>query len=189
LIAKAARQAVRGHLAALRDLLGCVTRTPPFIDQATPRGIDTPIAITLRDTDLARLRGENALRFVARQTVRVVGLDASVPSARRPQRVEIVSYFYQLSTQTGSEIVAFHRPPATLDPNAVTLPHLHLGPAIVAGQTTIRPRDLHKKARVPTGVVSLAAVVRLAIAEFGVVPLRTDWDRVLRAAEEAGEGS
>lgn len=133
---------------------------------------------------MARTRSVSSLANI----VRFVDADVSVPSPRRPQRVEVISYFYQLSTQTGGEIIAFHWAPATTDPDTVTFPHLHIGSAIVSGQTTIRPRDLHK-AHVPTGIVSLAAVVRLAIAEFGVVPLRTDWDRVFRAAEEAGEGS
>lgn len=70
--------------------------------------VGTPLAIALRDADLARARGENALRFVARQIVRFVGEDVSGPSSRHAHRVEVISYFYQLSTQNGREVVSFH---------------------------------------------------------------------------------
>jgi hypothetical protein len=33
---------------------------------------------------------------------------------------------------------------------------------------------LHR-AHIPTGIISLPAVIRLAISEFGVTPLRDDW--------------
>ncbi|HEY7034197.1 MAG TPA: hypothetical protein VH482_22855 [Thermomicrobiales bacterium] len=68
------------------------------------------------------------------------------------------------------------------DTGLVTFPHLHIGRAMTAGQSAIRPRDIHK-AHIPTGYVSLPAVVRLAIAEFGVTPLRANWEEILRRAE------
>ena len=55
------------------------------------------------------------------------------------------------------------------------------------GQRVVRPGDLHK-AHIPTGVVPLGAVVRLATAELGVAPLRADWDDVLRRAESEDRG-
>lgn len=113
---------------------------------------------------------------------------ATGPSVGRdPYQIENLGYFYELLTPAHQEILSFHWTPEATDPNSVTFPHLHIGPAIVAGQTTLRPRDLHK-AHVPTGIVSRAAVVRLAIAEFGVVPLRADWERVLRTVEDASTG-
>lgn len=132
------------------------------------------------------LRGALGLRLVVRERLRLEIVESEDPARRGPPRVTNLGYFYELSAHDDREVLAFHWTPSAAAPNAVTLPHLHIGPAIVAGQTTIRPRDLHK-AHVPTGVVSLAAVVRLAIAEFGVVPLRAEWDRVLRAAAKAGE--
>ncbi len=39
--------------------------------------------------------------------------------------------------------------------------------------------DLH----LPTGVVSLASIVRFLIEEIGVEPNRDDWDEVLRQIE------
>lgn len=101
--------------------------------------------------------------------------------------VDLIRYVQRVSTADGEESLAFHWTPSSTGPNTVTVPHLRIGPAIVAGQTAPGPRDLHK-AHVPTGRVSLAAVVRLAIAEFGVAPLRADWERVLSAVEDVGFG-
>ena len=59
----------------------------------------------------------------------------------------------------------------------VKTPHLHVG-----GRTT--PVDL-SKAHLPTGFVTLPAVIRMTITEFGVEPLRADWRDVLAEAERA----
>ncbi|MEA2585574.1 MAG: hypothetical protein QOF33_3659 [Thermomicrobiales bacterium] len=90
----------------------------------------------------------------------------------------MIQYFYTFSTPEEREVLSFHWMPHARVNNAVTFPHLHIGPAITAGQTAIRPRDLHK-AHIPTGYVSLPAVVRRAITELGVVPLRPDWHETL----------
>jgi hypothetical protein len=47
-----------------------------------------------------------------------------------------------------------------------------------------RPVDL-TKLHIPTGRVSVEAVVRLAIEEFDVVPQRDDWEAVITASEDA----
>lgn len=101
--------------------------------------------------------------------------------------MNVRGYAYRLSDVADREILVLHGTPDATDPNAVTFPRLHSGPAILGGQTTIRPRDPHK-AHVPTGFVPLAAVVRLAIVDLGVVPLRADWDEMLRRAESGGQG-
>lgn len=149
--------------------------------------VGTPFGVTLRQANAVPLRGPARLRLDARQRLLLVGIGTAHAAGGAPYEIENLGYFYELLTPDHQAILTFHWTPNTTDPKTVTFPHVHLGPAIVAGQTTIRPRDLHK-AHIPTGVVSLAAVVRLAITEFGVVPLRTDWERVLRAAEEAGDG-
>ena len=66
-------------------------------------------------------------------------------------------------------ILAYHWHPVGVSP--VTAPHLHLG-----GQ--LMDVDVGK-AHLPTGVVSLQAVLRLAIADLGVAPLRDEWREVL----------
>jgi hypothetical protein len=96
--------------------------------------------------------------------------------------VAIVEYLYSFVTPRGNEILSFHWTPDSSDPAAIRFPHAHIGPAITAGQTVLRPGDLHR-AHIPTGHVSLPAVIRLAISEFGAVPLLDDWDARLSSCE------
>ena len=112
------------------------------------------------------------LRFAAREGVRVWYDVVASPSARR-WSVAIVGYDYSLRERDGVEVLAYHWHPT--GPSPVTAPHLHVG-----GRTA--PVDL-SKVRLPTGPVSLAAVVRMTIADLGVEPLRPDWHAVLDRAE------
>ena len=67
----------------------------------------------------------------------------------------------------GQEMLTFNWTPESRDADAIRFPHAHTGPAITAGQTVLRPGDLHR-AHILTGVISLPTVIRLAIAEFSV---------------------
>ena len=87
--------------------------------------------------------------------------------------VRTTGYGYTLLHGMELEFIACHWHPAAR--RAVTYPHLHVG-----GVTL--PVNL-SKAHLATGHVTLAAVVRMAIAELGVEPLRRDWQDVLRAEE------
>ena len=74
-------------------------------------------------------------------------------------------------------MIAFHWHPTGRGGN-IAFPHLHLGRA--AGAVDIDP-----KAHVPTGRVSLEAVVAFLIRELGVRPLRPDWGTILAANQAA----
>lgn len=84
-------------------------------------------------------------------------------------------YSYQFYDPDGSELIAWHWHPAK--PELPRFPHLHA--TIQAGGLQIE-----RKHHVPTGFVSAAAVIRFAIVELGVRPLRSDWDSVLEEAEQ-----
>ena len=81
---------------------------------------------------------------------------------------------YQLIDRLGRTILAFHWHP--VGQSRVTWPHVH-----VYGRT--EPEELGK-AHLPTGDVSLAAVVRMLIDDFGVVPVRPDWRAILARHED-----
>ena len=83
--------------------------------------------------------------------------------------VRSVGYRYELGHADGPMILAYHWHPVGVSP--VTTPHLHLG-GQVAGL------DL-SKAHLPTGIVGLDDVLRFAIVDLGVEPLRGDWREVL----------
>lgn len=88
-----------------------------------------------------------------------------------PWRIQLAAYAYKLSTVRNEELLAFHWHPEATPP--VSFPHLHV-------RSDVAP--LSHKTHVPTGHVSLADVVRLLIVEFGVPPLRDDWQAILDAA-------
>lgn len=95
--------------------------------------------------------------------------------------VDTTKYSYLLATSDGEEILAFHWNPTATGDAAIRFPHLHVGQA-VSHSSQIRPRTFHK-AHIPTGYVSMPSVIRLAITEFGVTPLRPDWESVLTETE------
>ncbi|MGI8642910.1 MAG: hypothetical protein ACR2LS_02200 [Thermomicrobiales bacterium] len=96
-------------------------------------------------------------------------------------QVREVSYRFRLVNRDGREILAYHWHPEGV--SSVTGPHLHhsgrLQPLdIGARDAPVLLGEMH----LPTGIVSLAQVVRLLITEFRVEPRRDDWEAVLATA-------
>lgn len=87
-------------------------------------------------------------------------------------------YIYQLHEADGREIIAFHWHPGQL--RQPDFAHLHV-------ETHRRAPQVQRKHHIPTGQVSLEAVVRFAIQELGVQPLRPDWEQVLDAGQREFE--
>jgi hypothetical protein len=95
--------------------------------------------------------------------------------------VSTSAYRYHILDRDDREILAYHWHPEGVSP--VTEPHLHLSGRlrpldIGAPDTPVALGEMH----LPTGIVSLAHVVRLLIAEIGVEPRRDDWETVLRSS-------
>lgn len=64
------------------------------------------------------------------------------------------------------------------DPAQERHPHLHIGAAMLSPRTPMFPGAFHKK-HVPTDRVSIERVVRFAIEELDVPPLRRNWSDIL----------
>ncbi len=126
--------------------------------------------MTFPGRDSVRLSGERRvrLRLSLRYLVQPTG------EARRSWRVAIVGYEYEFQDAFAQRILAYHWHP--VGRSRVASPHLH------TRQTS--PIDL-TRAHLPTGQVPLAAVLRFAVAELGVRPLRPDWNAVLEESERA----
>ena len=86
-------------------------------------------------------------------------------------QIQINSYFYDLLDSDGREVLAYHWHPRGNSP--ITTPHLHPEQGAQVGRPEVR--DAH----LPTGDVSMEAILRVLIEEMGVRPLRPDWDSVL----------
>lgn len=95
------------------------------------------------------------------------------PRAGQGWRIETTDYAFRFQERDGSFLLAYHWHPTGNSP--VTHPHLHVGCRTLAVD--------YARAHLPTGHVSLPAVLRAAIAEWGVKPLRADWDEILEQAE------
>lgn len=95
---------------------------------------------------------------------------ATVPQRAGEWVATKVAYQYQVHTNTGDEILAFHWHPEPARPDR---PHLHLSP----GAGALRG-ELHR-AHVPTGVLSLQEFLEFVIRDFGVRPQRTEWASIL----------
>lgn len=148
--------------------LGCVAR--PFV-QIEPRGnpLTTMLSLVANRGTLIRLRAPTPLSLTVIEGVRLVSVEGR-------WRTTLAAYRYTLRDER-HEIVAYHwHPEQTAN---VPFPHLHLeaGAGIA--------RDELTRAHLPTGFVPLAAVLRLAITDFGVEPLRDDWQEVLVHTEAA----
>jgi hypothetical protein len=90
----------------------------------------------------------------------------------RTWRISSRAYYYRVDGPDGVERLSWHWHPAA----TFKRPHLHVA-------------ALNRRRHLPTGRVSLEAVLRLLLAEFDVRPQRPDWDAMLAAGEEAFERS
>jgi len=101
------------------------------------------------------------------------------PEHRRSSRWMLVAsgYSYGLHDADGREVVAYHWHPNI--PHPATFRHLHVGPG-----SGVRHHRL-TKAHLPTGIMTVADMVRVAIVEFAVGPRRRDWEAVLTQVESA----
>ncbi len=178
--------AVENTLLPLRDALSCVTQYRLIRRQRQPLDTDTVHSLAVHNLRPVPLRGQHDLLLTVGVDLRITRRENQWAAGSR-YIVTFVAYFYQFVLENGQEVLAFHWTPESLDPNAILFPHAHIGPAITSGQTVLRPGDLHR-AHIPTGMISLSAVIRLAIAEFGVFPLHEDWAARLDAAEAVLSG-
>jgi hypothetical protein len=97
------------------------------------------------------------------------------PARRRDDRfhLRLIGYQYTLERQdTAAELYAFH-----WHPEARSFPHAH-----VEAGTGIASALVGR--HLPTGIVTVEDVLRFAIEELAVEPLRDDWPAVFRETRE-----
>ena len=138
---------------------------------------DEPHVVTLGRGRPVRLRGDGRVSLSLIHAYRII----EDPGPRGPYRCSTASYYYGLDDEDGREVFVFQWHPAGRSP--VTWPHLHLGAGAEVGRLDVA------NAHLPTGRVALEEVLRLAIDELGVEPLRSNWREVLdetQGAYEAG---
>lgn len=156
------RAALEAARAPLQQAVSCVS---PHILIAQPGA--APDRWVLRFPEqTADLRGRDRLTLKVLLETTPVRADAPAEGVAR-----VDGYRFELARADGRTMLAYHWHPMGISP--ITWPHLHLG-------GTLAGIDL-SKAHLPTGVVALRDVLRFAVVDLGVEPLRGDWETVLAA--------
>ena len=158
----------REAISALSDPFGTVLRcvTPAYVDVRSPAKQPTG-SLALNLGVPVRLHAQLPIFLSARMFYRL-------EQHERLWQAGTSAYWYSLHDER-HEIFAYHWHPEQT-PN-VTFPHLHLeaGAGVQRAELT--------RAHLPTGGVTLAAFLRMAIRDFGVEPRRNDWQNVLEYNE------
>lgn len=173
---RTSRQAVAVLRDSLQRLSNCVSDRPLFATGPNPDYTPDLISFVPPRTSvpLRQLNDGPGPLFTIDVSYRVEEAEQHAYEAR------VVGYGYRILEPEGREILTYHWHPESS--SLVTTPHLHLStrmpPVNVATRSQVALGAMH----IPTGVVTLAQVVRLLITEFGVEPRRPDWEAVLATA-------
>lgn len=112
-----------------------------------------------------------ALRGASRLTLAVSEHYLVVDAPEGGWQVQRAAYFYAVGRQDTGELLAFHWHPRGKSP--VTTSHLHVRANIQIGERWLG------KVHLPTGFVAIEDIVKLAIRELGVEPIREDWEALI----------
>ena len=170
-------EAVRSFLAPLAAVVNCVTaqgfvtRRPRQNERWRTAYFQDNFAILDRRTGQA-LKLELRHRYVI----------AVSEGERGPWTVSTAEYIYEIADKSDEPIAAFHWHPTTAQAgDEVHWPHVHA----YGARDTLTLHKLH----LPTGRVSIEAVVRFLIEDLDVVPRRDDWSAILDRHEQAFRAS
>jgi|GEM_PF-3584045 len=170
----------------MREALQCITQERLILADRSMRlmaGNVYPIDIGLDDPVPLRVEpGYPSIGITIAQSIRIEETGSPIRQARFA--VNVIRYFYALTTAEGNEILAFHWSPQDSDPDKRPYPHLHVGAVNLDPNGIIRPGTFHKM-HIPTGHISIEAVIRLAVTELSVRPFHPDWEQILERTEDA----
>jgi hypothetical protein len=166
------REAVDAFLEPLRDTLSCVARAKITLSPGGRGEAGKVHALTVNDDQPIRLKCRPALMLRVGMLYEIIRI---TETGRLPWRVTTRGYAYEMQTASGELVWSYHWHPSG---NRILYPHTHLG------HTQLRKDAvLHQKLHNPTGRVSLESVIRACITEYGVAPMKDDWDKTLELRE------
>ncbi len=103
---------------------------------------------------------------------------------RGPWTVTSLAHSYELLDMNERRVIAYHWHPDT----SLAFEPVHVGRQFAHSSL---PADVRThaaalvRAHLPTGRISLESVIRLAIRELGVEPIKREWEAILNETEEA----
>ena len=159
-------EAVSNYRHSVQRVVSCVTTS--VVDVAGgyyPSPV--PHRLTMNNGFPVALDGPSRFRLELQQYYRIV--ETGRPDAS--WMVDIVGFYYTIYDSGQREVLLYHWHPHGNSP--VETPHLHLEQGAEVGRAEVR--DAH----LPTGDVSLNAILRVLIEEMGVRPRRSDWESIL----------
>jgi len=159
----------------VQEVVRCVTYQP--LRYSTNYKSAEPPLLVLGNGDPVPLPGPGRISLTFAMHYAIV----RATGRRGPWRTSTRGYLYGLDDADGHEILGYHWHPYGRSPE--TRPHLHLG----AGAGVRRPELT--SAHLPTGRIAIEDVLRMTITDFGVQPLRADWQQVLAESQAAFERS
>ena len=158
--------AVNAYKRSVQRLVACVTDAVVDVAGGYYASPD-PHRLTLSNGFPVALGGPSEFLFRLQEFYRV----EEIGHPRALWNVDVVEYYYTILDFEEREVLLYHWHPRSR--SSVTTPHLHLKQAAQVGRPEIR--DAH----LPTGDVSLSAILRVLIEEMGVQPRRPDWASIL----------
>lgn len=124
---------------------------------------DIPHRLSLAGSDPVRLAAEHPLTLDTGEHYRVrEGNDG--------WEVEVVAYFYALA-RDDEDVIVYHWHP--YGRSSIRHPHLHVRADLQIGERWL------SKVHLPTGLVTLEDIIRLAIEDLEAHALRDDWKRLI----------
>ena len=154
----------------LQRALSCLT--PAVLDVQSGFHPGRVHPLTIAGGEPVRLSGTTRLALSMRLLYRIVETGRTGSAER--WNATVITYIYTLHAADDAVLVSYHWHPEGRSP--IITPHRHLGSSAVW-------QRILADAHLPTGVVTLADVVRVAIRDLGVRPLRQDWSTVLESAD------
>lgn len=163
--AKTQKQALQRYFGFLTRSLSCVANAAWYVGPQTKSGkqvaliASSPLCLERKNGTHLFLEGTQTFHFIPH------------PDYPGDLKVKTDSYAFTLSLHENfeSELLSFQWHPES----KITTPHVH---AALEGEPGFH------KAHIPTRRILLEDVLWLAIEDFGVVPIRDDWQPILKDA-------
>ena len=182
MVGRSPSDAYRAFIIPMRRALGCITDARLTFPGNARSGL--ALTVSLNSGDPVRLRGESVLFFTSQQRFEIIRTDV----VGAPYRLHTLQYTYEFAIDVtpdhpgGTEVLSFHWTPESLNPGEKRFGHVHIKSPMLAAVTPIAPGRF-STVHIPTDRLCLEQVIRFAIEDLGVVPLRRDWEMILSDGE------
>lgn len=170
----------------MQEALQCIV-LGRFALQERSRTLHTGTAypVSMNKMNSVSLKSPHRLNLIVGQRIEIY--ETSALGSRERYAVRVLSYHYGITRKdrnamVESELLHFHWDREVAAGSLYPPGHLHIGQGLLAQPTFMRPGDF-QNAHIPTERISLESVVRFAITELDVEPLKANWRQTLGDSE------